>query len=208
MSKELFLGGVQVFNKMIARNRSYRRFYGDERITPETLLSLIDYARLSPSGANKQPLRYVISYEEQVNAAVYSTLAWAGYLSDWSGPSEGERPSAYIIILQDKNNKMVGGVDHGIAAQSILLGAVEIGLGGCIIASVKREQLQQYLEIPAQYEILLVIAIGKPKEEVVIDEISANEDIKYWRDENQVHHVPKIKLEDIVLQYSYTHGKG
>lgn len=190
-----------MFKKLIANNRSYRRFYGDENITKETLLSLVDYARLSASGANKQALRYIVSYEKQVNEKIYSTLAWAGYLADWPGPEEGERPSAYIIILQDKDNKMVGGADHGIAAQSILLGAVEIGLGGCIIATIKREELGKALEIPAQYEILLAIAIGKPKEVVVIDDINVGEDIKYWRDEQQVHHVPKLKLADVVLNY-------
>lgn len=190
-----------MFKKLVANNRSYRRFYGDENITKETLLSLVDYARLSASGANKQALRYIVSYEKQVNKKIYPTLAWAGYLADWSGPEEGERPSAYIIILQDKDNKMVGGVDHGIAAQSILLGAVEIGLGGCIIATIKREELGKVLEIPAQYEILLAIAIGKPKEVVVIDDINVEEDIKYWRDEQQVHHVPKLKLADVVLNY-------
>ena len=190
-----------MFKKLIANNRSYRRFYGDESITKEALLSLVDYARLSASGANRQPLRYIVSCDQHLNATIYSTLAWAGYLADWSGPVEGERPSAYIIILQDKDNKMVGGVDHGIAAQSILLGAVEIGLGGCIIANIKREELSKSLAIPSQYEILLVIAIGKPKEIVVIDEINVGEDIKYWRDENKVHHVPKLKLKDIVLNY-------
>ncbi len=190
-----------MFKKMIADNRSYRRFYEDEIISKETLLSLVDYARLSASGANKQALRYVVACEKEVNAIVYSTLAWAGYLTDWSGPVEGERPTGYVIILQDKNNKMVGGVDHGIAAQSILLGAVEIGLGGCIIASVKREELAKTLGISEQYEILLVIAIGKPKEVVVIEDINIGGDVKYWRDEQQVHHVPKLKLEDIVLNF-------
>ena len=190
-----------MFKKLVAKNRSYRRFYGDENITKETLLSLVDNARLSASGANKQPLRYIVSCEKQVNATIYSKLAWAGYLADWSGPEEGERPSAYIIILQDKDIKMVGGVDHGIAAQSILLSAVEIGLGGCIIATIKREELSKALNIPGQYEILLAIAIGKPKEVVMINEINVGEDVKYWRDESQVHHVPKLKLADIVLNY-------
>ncbi|WP_378954018.1 nitroreductase family protein [Pelosinus sp. sgz500959] len=189
-----------MFKNMIAKNRSYRRFYEDEIITQETLLSLVDYARLSASGGNKQPLRYVISCEKELNATIFSTLAWAGYLTDWPGPVEGERPTGYVIILQDKNNKMVGGVDHGIAAQSIVLGAVEIGLGGCMIASVKRSELAEALAIPEQYEILLVIALGKPKEVVVVEDINVGEDVKYWRDENQVHHVPKLKLKDIVLQ--------
>ncbi|MBP2627115.1 MAG: nitroreductase [Firmicutes bacterium] len=190
-----------MFKKMVATNRSYRRFYCEENIAKETLLSLVDYARLSASGANRQPLRYIVSCEKQVNEAIYPTLGWAGYFADWSGPEEGERPSAYIIILQDKDNKMVGGVDHGIAAQSILLGAVEIGLGGCIIGNIKREELSEVLNISGQYEILLAIAIGKPKEVVIINEINAGDDVKYWRDENQIHHVPKLKLPDIVLNY-------
>lgn len=189
-----------MFKNMIATNRSYRRFYGDAIITQETLLSLVDYARLSPTGANKQPLRYVIACTKESNAMIYSTLAWAGYLTEWSGPVEGERPTGYIIILQNKNNKMVGGVDHGIAAQSILLGAVEIGLGGCIIGNIKREELGKALDISEEYEILLVIALGKPKEVVAVEEINIGGDVKYWRDESQVHHVPKLKLKDIVLQ--------
>ena len=190
-----------MFKNLIAKNRSYRRFHGDVNITKETLLTLVDYARLSASGANKQPLRYIVSCEKKVNDTIYPTLGWAGYLQDWSGPEEGERPSAYIIMLQDKDNKMIGGADHGIAAQSILLGAVDCSLGGCIIGNIKREALSAALAIPDQYEILLVIAIGKPKEEVVINEINAGEDIKYWRDESQVHHVPKYKLADLVLNY-------
>ena len=190
-----------MLKELVAKNRSYRRFYGDKDITKETLLSLVDCARLSASGGNKQPLRYFISHEKQVNDIIYPALTWAGYLSDWPGPEEGERPSAYIIILQDKSYKMVGGADHGIAAQSILLGAVEIGLGGCIIFGIKREELGKTLQIPDQYEILLALAIGKPKEVVVIEEINAGDDIKYWRDESKVHHVPKIKLADVVLNY-------
>jgi len=190
-----------MLKKLVALNRSYRRFYGDENITKETLLSLVDNARITASGANKQPLRYIVSCEKQVNEMIYPTLAWAGYLSDWSGPVQGERPSAYIIILQEKNSKMIAGVDHGIAAQTILLGAVEIGLGGCIIANIQREKLGKALEINGQYEILLAIAIGKPKEVVVIDEINVGEDIKYWRDASQVHHVPKLKLAEVVLNY-------
>jgi len=190
-----------MMKELIVKNRSYRRFYGDKKITKETLLSLVDYARLTPSGANRQALKYIVSSESAVNSAIYTTLGWAGYLSDWDGPSEQERPTAYITIVQDKNNKMVTAADQGIAAQSILLGAVEIGFGGCIIANIKKEELLTILNIPEQYEILLVIAIGKPKEVVVIDEIHMGDSIKYWRDEEQVHHVPKIRLEDVVLNY-------
>lgn len=188
-----------MLKELIVKNRSYRRFYEAEKIHQETLLTLVDYARLSATGANKQTLRYMISFKQEDNAKIYTTLAWAGYLSDWSGPVPGERPSGYIIILQDNNNKMVSAMDPGIAAQSILLGAAEMGLGGCMVGNIQRDKLREQLQLEDQYEILLVIALGKPKETVVIDEIDAGGDIKYWRDENQVHHVPKIKREDIVL---------
>ena len=189
-----------MFKELITKNRSYRRFFEEEIVSKETLLDLVDNARLSASGANMQPLKYFISFEKEVNEKIFPTLGWAGYLKDWDGPESGERPSAYIIILQDKNIKMAAGVDHGIAAQSILLGAVDKGLGGCILGNIQRSKLMKNINIPADYEILLVIALGKAKEVVVIEEIDEGEDVLYWRDENQVHHVPKRKLADIVLQ--------
>jgi nitroreductase len=120
-------------------------------------------------------------------------------LKDWNGPVEGERPSAYIIILCDTDISSSAGVDHGIAAQSILLGATEMGLGGCIIGSIKRDRLREALDIPARYEILLVLAPGKPKEKVVLETAGDNGDIKYWRDSEGIHHVPKRHLDDIIL---------
>ncbi|MEN6620930.1 MAG: nitroreductase family protein [Smithella sp.] len=190
-----------MLKELVTKNRSYRRFYETEKISRETLLFLVDNARLSASGANKQALRYFISCDGKTNEKIFSTLAWAGYLSDWKGPEPGERPAGYIILLQDENFKCGTPADSGIAVQSILLGAVEAGFGGCIVASVQRKRLQEALDIPPKYEILLVVALGKPRESVVIEEIEANGDIKYWRDEQRVHHVPKRKLEDIVINY-------
>lgn len=188
-----------MFKDLIVKNRSYRRFYGDYEIDRDTLVQLVDLARLTASGANKQPLKYVLTCDRATNEKVFAALGWAGYLTDWPGPVESERPSGYIIILLDKKIPMAGGVDHGIAAQSILLGAVELGLGGCILGSINKPQLQAAVDIPDQYEILLVIALGKPKEEIMIEEICNGQDIKYWRDDKQVHHVPKRKLEDIII---------
>jgi nitroreductase len=131
---------------------------------------------------------------------VFPHLAWAGYLKEWPGPVEGERPSAYVIILGDGQITPSFGCNHGIAAQSILLGAVEKGFGGCIIASVQREGLREALKISPRYEILLVLALGKPKETVVIDNVAPSGDIKYWRDSQSVHHVPKRSLDDIILE--------
>lgn len=184
---------------LVVRNRSYRRFYGNETIGLGTLRELVDLARLSASAANLQPLRYILSCEPQTNAVIFSHLGWAGYLKDWIGPSEGERPSAYIIILRDTTIRYLVGIDHGIAAQSILLGATDKGLGGCMIANINRQELQQSLDIPTHYEILLVLALGRPKETVMMDTIGPNGDIKYWRDGDGKHHVPKRALDDIIV---------
>ena len=186
---------------LVARNRSYRRFHQEVVIQPETLRDLVNLARLSPSAANIQPLKYILSCEPDRNALIFSHLSWAAYLRDWPGPCEGERPSAYIIVLGDKErSKLIGfGCDHGIAAQSILLGATEKGLGGCILASIQRQALSKVLEIPVHYEILLVLALGKPKEEVAIESVGPDGDIKYWRDSGDVHHVPKRALDDVIL---------
>lgn len=184
---------------LVKRNRSYRRFYEDQEISRETLLQLIDLARLSPSGANRQTLRYYLSNTKETNDKIFPHVGWAAYLKDWPGPAEGERPAAYIVIVQDEQQKVIGGPAYGIAAQSMLLGAAELGLGGCMIGNLQRAGLRAALHIPESLEIVLVIALGKPKECVVIDEIEADGDIKYWRDENQVHHVPKLKLQDIIM---------
>ncbi|MBM3155054.1 MAG: nitroreductase family protein [Chloroflexi bacterium] len=181
------------------RNRSYRRFHQEVAIELETLKELVDLARLSASAMNLQPLKYYLSCEPQKNALIFQHIGWAAYLKDWHGPAEGERPSAYIIILGDTEISKAFGCDHGIAAQSILLGATEKGLGGCMIATVRRQELSQALGIPQRYEILLVIALGKPKEKVVIDSVGADGDIRYWRDSQGVHHVPKRSLDDIII---------
>jgi nitroreductase len=185
---------------LIIRNRSYRRFYQEEPVSLEKLKEFIDMARLSASARNSQSLKYIISNDPSINGKIFPTLAWAGYLKDWPGPAEGERPSAYIIMLNDTSISTDYYCDDGIAAQSILLCATENGFGGCIIASVNRQELAEELNIPDTYKIIQVIALGKPKEKVVIEKIGKDGDIRYWRDENQVHHVPKRALEEIILR--------
>ena len=184
---------------LIIRNRTYRRFYQEVAIERQTLRELVDLARLSASAGNLQPLKYMLSCEPQKNDLIFPHLAWAGYLKDWPGPSQGERPSAYIIILGDTEISRSFGCDYGIAAQSILLGATEKGLGGCIIGTIQRDQLRKALDIPSRYEILLVLALGKPKETVAIETVDSTGDIKYWRDSEGVHHVPKRPLDEIII---------
>lgn len=184
---------------LVLKNRSYRRFYQDAAVEVETLRELVDLARLSASGSNLQPLKFMLSRDPEKNARLFACLSWAAYLKDWPGPVEGERPSAYIVILGDKDISQTFGVNHGIAAQSILLGATEKGLGGCIIGNIKKQDLIQTLDILPRYDPLLVIALGKPKETVVIDPLGPEGDIKYWRDADGVHHVPKRSLDEIIL---------
>ena len=183
---------------LILKNRSYRRFHQEVTIPADDLHDMIDNARLSASGANRQPLKYMVLNEAGSCKKIFPLLAWAGYLKDWDGPEEGERPSAYIIQLHDTEVATGYFCDDGIAAQSILLTAVEKGFGGCIIASVKREALSTLLGLPHTLKILHVLALGKPKEKVVIDTVR-NGDIRYWRDEHQVHHVPKRGLEEVIV---------
>ena len=184
---------------LVLKNRSYRRFHQDHPVEADTVRELIDTARLCASAMNLQPLKYMFSCDPRGNARVFPHLMWARQLKDWGGPVEGERPSAYIVVLGDTDLTRSFGCDHGIAAQTILLGAVERGLGGCMLASVDREGLRQALGIPPRFEILLVIALGQPKEKVVIEAMKPDGDYAYWRDAEAVHHVPKRRLEDIVL---------
>ena len=180
--------------ELVRKNRSYRRFRESEPVSLATLRELVDLARLSGSARNMQPLRYVISCDTETNAAIFPSLAWAGYLTDWPGPAEGERPAAYIVILVEKGQGQAAAVDEGLAMQNILLGAVERGLGGCMLGSVDRGKVRTILNIPEEYDIRHVIALGVPAETVVLDEVGPDGDIKYWRDVESVHHVPKRRL--------------
>ncbi len=187
------------FAEIVKKNRSYRRFHESEPVSTDTLRELIDLARLSASAANFQPLKFMIVNTPEETAAVFPHLAWAGYLKDWPGPAEGERPPAYIVILGDTAIRPTFGCDHGIGAQSILLGAAEKGLGGCMIGAIDQDGLRGALDLPDRYELLLVIALGRPDETVVLEEPDPDGSIEYWRDEEGVHHVPKRALDDIIL---------
>jgi nitroreductase len=187
-----------MIENLILKNRSYRRFNQNGPVSTETLKDLVNLARLSASAANMQPLKYILSNTPERNEKVFQTLSWAGYLKDWDGPAVGERPSAYIIILGDSEIAANFHCDHGIAAQSIMLGAAEQGLGGCIIGSINKVKLRDLLGIPRHLKVMLVLALGKPNEKIVLEE--ARDGIKYWRDEKGIHHVPKRKLEDVIVE--------
>lgn len=185
---------------LVKKNRSCRRYVQFEKMDRETLTELVELARFSASGGNMQPLRFILSCDEEKNAKVFSCLKWAMMLKDWEGPAEGERPSAYIVIVRDKNMNTPNNLDAGIMAQSMLLGAVERGYGGCMFGAVNKPVLSELLEIDKEkFEIALVVALGKPSEEIIIDDIGSGQDTKYYRDKDDVHHVPKIKLKDLII---------
>mgnify|MGYP006300111577 FL=1 len=183
---------------LLLRARSFRRFQ-QEAVSEQTLMKLIELARLCPSAANRQPLKYVLAWTPEQTEAIFPHLRWAAALAPWTGPSEQERPTAYIIILGDTNVSRQFSVDCGIVAQTIQLAATEQGLGACMVGSIDRPALRSALVIPEYLEIPLVIGLGKPSEVVVLEE-GRPEERPYWRDEEDVHHVPKRSLSELRLE--------
>lgn len=185
--------------ELVSRTRSYRRFYENHALSLATLEEMVDTARLTASAANLQPLRFILSVDQEMNTRIFPLLAWAAYLKDWDGPESGERPAGYIVLAADAKHLKTAAWDMGIAAQTILLGGMEHGIGGCMIGSVQKKELATLLAIPEGFEILLVIALGRPKEKVVLEQMGPEGDVRYWRDEKGVHHVPKRDLDSIIL---------
>jgi len=188
------------FRELVDRNRSYRRFREDRAVAESTLRELVELARHAPSGTNRQPLKYILSCGPQTNERIFGTLAWAGALKDWDGPAPGERPAAYIVVLTDTALiPHVAQTDVGIASQTMLLGAVEKGLGGCMIGSVKRTELARLLGISEGLEISLVIALGEPVEKVVLEDAAPGASVTYYREPDGTHHVPKRTAAEIIV---------
>ncbi len=188
-----------MFKNLVRKNRSCRRFDQSFKIEKNILYELIELAGMTPSANNMQPLKFILSVNPLRNEKIFSCLSWAVHLQ-WNGPEEGEKPAGYIIILCDTAIKEDAGCDHGIVSQTIMLGAAERDLGGCIIASIKRERLRQLLNIPDRYRILLVLALGKPAEKIVLETVGDDGDTRYWRDDNGVHHVPKRTIGDLIIE--------
>jgi len=188
-----------MFKDIVRECRSYRRFDEKHKVSRKVLRELVALARFSPCARNQQALKFMLSCDPRKNDLIFPALKWAGYLKDWKGPKAGERPAAYIIILGDREISKDFGCDHGIAAYSILLGAAEKGLGGCMVGSIDRSMLRKNLKIPECYQILLVVAIGKPAEKVVVENVKKNGCTRYYRDRTGVHHVPKLALKELII---------
>lgn len=189
-----------MLKEIVSKCRSYRRFYEDVSIPYEDLADMVDTARISASGANAQPLKYKIICDRETCARIFPTIGWAAALADWDGPEPGERPSAYIAVICDltigKNKQW----DEGIASQTIMLSAVEKGYGGCMIGNCRRSELVGILGLdPEKYAVSLLLALGKPKETVVMVPVAGDNSTTYYRGDDQTHYVPKRSLEDILL---------
>lgn len=187
------------FEELLKKTRTYRRFYQQEKVEMNILKNVVANVSLAASPANLQPLQFILVNDEKTSNEIFPNLKWAGYLPDWPGPEPGEQPSAYIIMLGNRNKSSHIDWDYGIALQTILLSLTNKGLGGCAIAACDKTTLINTLKIPDELELTVVIAVGKPREEVVIDTIKDG-NIKYWRDQNQVHHVPKRKVEELIFK--------
>jgi len=187
-----------MLKNLVFNTRTCRRFQEDQPVALETLLTLIDLARLAGSAKNIQPLKYMAINDARRNGLIFPYLGWAGYLPDWPGPVPGERPAAYIVCLLDTSLSSRAEFDLGIASQNILLGATEVGLSGCRIASIAAG-LHSTLQLPSHLHIQLVIALGRPKEKVLIEVMPHDGSCRYWHDGDQIHHVPKRSLKEIIV---------
>jgi nitroreductase len=184
---------------LIEKNRSYRRFDFGRKITEDVLVDLVDAARISQSAANLQPLAYMTISTEEMVVKVHRHMRWAGYLPDWNGPGDAERPVAYVIVLGDTEVKQTyREVDAGLAMQNMCICAASEGIGSCMIGNLDKKMLVELLEIPERYEIIYAVAFGFPVEQVQLVPFAG--DVKYYRDENQKHFVPKRLLKDVLIR--------
>lgn len=188
------------FALCVRKARSTRRFVEDDPIPEALLIELVNLARLVPSGRNDMSLRYRVVSKAAERAQLFEQLHWAGALKDWAGPAEGERPTGYIVIC-DTGTGATTPTDEGIAAQTIFLAACEAGYGACMLHAFNKAQVSEIFNLEAKGVVpLMVIALGTPGESIALEELSDSaNDTNYWRDENSIHHVPKRKLEDILL---------
>ncbi len=186
--------------ELVKKNRCHRKFHQNFEISQKALIDIVHLLCYISSAKNLQPLKYIISTDKIKNKEIFSTLKWAGYLKNWDGPKEGEKPAAYIVILKDKNIADDAFVltDAGLAIQTIMLSLSELDFGGCIIAAIDKAKLTDIFSLPDYLEILYVIAVGKPKDSVIITEVK--DSIKYFRDSDGNHYVPKRSKEELLFK--------
>lgn len=191
-----------MFKDLVKASRSYRGYDETYQMTREELMDLVDCARFAPSSINAQPFRYYLAWDQDTVRKIQPLTGWARALPQLKLPHEEMCPTGFIVICQDMNlgqSLSRYQKDVGIVAQTILLAATEKGYGGCMIGNYSAKAVQDALELPEHLSPVLIVALGKPKEEIVLTEAVEGDDVKYYRDENDVHYVPKRKLEDIII---------
>ncbi|MDK2902263.1 MAG: hypothetical protein PWQ93_182 [Clostridiales bacterium] len=183
---------------IILQRRTIRKFKQDP-ISRDTLHKLLNAARVAPSGSNMQPLKYLVIDEPALVDAVFQTTSWANYLEGKGTPSPNEKPVVYIIVLADKEIREDGyAVDIGLALENLILTAWEEGIGCCVQGSIDRDKIKALFTIPDKYVITDAVAMGYRAEQPVLED-AQGDDIKYYKDENGVLHVPKRRLENITF---------
>lgn len=193
-------GKMDVYNAIMER-RSIRCFQ-QKRMPMDILRKLVNAGRVAPSSGNLQPIEYLIVNDKKSLPKIFATLRWAGYIAPRGDPPAGKRPTAYIVVLVNKKIVSSGyRRDVGATVENILLAALENGIGTCWIGTVDKEALRKILNIPQHIIIDSVIALGYPDEKPVMEELT--DSVKYWKDENNVLHVPKRRLKDIMYINRY-----
>ncbi len=192
---------MKVYEATLER-RSIRRFK-DKAVPYEALEKCIDAARLAPSGRNQQVLEYIVINDAKVLPGIFENIGGSAKLPPYKGgPRPEQSPKAYTIILVNKqwegdpNRRRVTQIDVGLAAENILLTALEQGLGCCPILMFNEADIKLLLEIPDTYDIALVIPMGYPDESPVAD--IAADSTNIFVDDKGVRHVPKRKLADVI----------
>lgn len=190
-----------MFKDLVKKSRSYRGYDESYRFTKEELEDFVDCARYAPSSVNAQPFRYYLAWEKGEVDKIQKMTKWARALPELELPHPGKCPTGFIVICQDlKIGPSLARYqkDVGIVAQTILLAATEKGLGGCMIGNYGAETVQEGLSLDENLVPVLIVALGKPDEKVVITELEEGESTDYYRDLCDVHYVPKRKLRDII----------
>jgi nitroreductase len=181
---------------LIRSRRTIRQFKPDP-IPGEVLKKLVDAARLAPSGANRQPLEFVVVDDEDVKKKIFPNLQWAGYIAPRGNPKSGQEPSAYIVVLVNSTIRAKGFEwDAGASIEHIILTAWEEGVGSCWIASVDRRRVRKILKVPDSHRIDSVVALGYPAEKPVPEDLV--DSVEYWQDEKGRLHVPKRTLDSVI----------
>lgn len=190
------------FHELVKKNRSYRGFDESVMIPREKMLKIVDCARLCPSSVNIQPLKYFISCTKEQNAVIQPLTGWARQLPELDLPFEGHRPTAFVVICHDTDiaeNAERFYKDVGITAQTMLLCATDMGYGGCMIGNFVPDKVKAALSLPKNLIPVLIVAFGKPDENIILTEPGENGDVKYYRDKQNNHYVPKRALDEVLI---------